>query len=245
MSPKINLIFFVYSFVLLAPAMPQDDVDNKATEILFEYFDNIYGDDERLVSGHIYTGPARGSIKGHPYYFNDKWKEGSVKTSNAVFNGLKIKYDIYINHVILEYTSKDNSVRQVGLNTGNIVSVNIAGAEFIPLPEINNPFDLYLAEVICQGMVQYMVAKRKKLEISNTSGSYDYEYKKYVKQYLYYDGSLIPYRGKRTLYKIFPDKKRLIRKFNNKNSYKKSGNRIEDSKRLIDYFNTLLSVSDD
>ena len=244
-KPYGKLFFLILTVMLMNPAVAQVQDSQSATDLLSLYFDKVYGDDQRLISGHLYKGPALGSISGHPYYSDDEWKEGMIETADGTFPGLKIKYDININRLILEYISTDNAFRQVGLNPGKILSMNIGGKDFIPLPGTGHHDDLLLAELMSKGQVQYLVTKSKALYLSSLTGSSDYEYRESLKQYLLYEEELIPFRNKRTLYKLFPDKKKLLRKYSNNNYLNTSGKRTGDRKKLLDYLNTLLADDND
>lgn len=244
-KPYRKIFFLILSVMLMNTAVAQVQESQSTTDLLSVYFDKVYGDDQRLISGHLYKGAASGSISGHPYYSDDEWKDGMIETADATFPGLKIKYDININRVIIEYISTDNAFRQVGLNPGKIISMSIGGKDFIPLPGTDHHDDLLLAERMSNGQVQYLVTKSKALYLSSLTGSADYEYRESVKQYLYYEDELIPFRNKRTLYKLFPDKKKLLRKYSNKNYLNTSGRRTGDRKMLVDYLNTLLSDDND
>lgn len=241
MNLKISFLFQIFSLFALTPVVSQEQGDQSATELLSLYFDNIFGNDDRLISGHFYYGPAKGSIKGHPYYFDESWKNSIIETADASFDGLQVKYDVCLNRMILKYTSTDNAVYQIGLNPGNIISMKVANSEFIQLPATNDSIDAPFAEVISNGPVQYLVTKEKSLEITSRPGSFDYEYKEYVKQYLFYSGMLIPFRNKKTLYKTFPEIKNQLKRYVRRNNLYLIRNRIDDRGKLIDYCNTLLS----
>ncbi|MFP4489788.1 MAG: hypothetical protein ACLFN1_10835 [Bacteroidales bacterium] len=245
MNPQRNILFLILSVMFLNTAASQEQDRQKATDLLSLYFDNIYGDDQRLISGRIYTGAASGSIQGHPFYSDDEWKDGIIETADGTFPGLKIKYDININRVILKYLSTDNAFRQVGLSPGKIVSMKMGGMDFIQLPGRDDRADSRLAGVLSKGKADYLVTKDKTLYIGNITSSSDYEYRQTIKQYIYYDGELIPFKSKRTLYKLFPDKKKLLRKFIKDNYLNTSDKRTEDRKMLLDYLNALLSADND
>jgi hypothetical protein len=225
--------------------MSQEQQDQGGTELLSRYFDDIFGGDERLISGRIYYGPLKGSILGHPYYFDDSWKNGIIDTPDKRFEDLQIKYDITLNQIILKYTSTDNAVYQIGLNSGNIKSVQIENSEFIPLPGTDKSTDIPFAEVISTGPVSYLVIKAKTLEITNSSGSYDYTYKEYLRQYLYYKDILISFRSKNTLYKTFPKFKKQLKRFVRQKNLYLIRNSIGERRELIDYCNTLLTGSNE
>lgn len=231
--------------VIHAPLNGQDQEPNSASGLLRLYFDNVFGDDERLITGHFYYGPAKGSIKGHPYYFDDIWKKGTIKTDDAVFEDLRVKYDVCINRLIINYTTTDNASYQIGLNSGKIKKVEISGREFIPLPGSSDSTGIPFAQVISDGPVKYLVTREKSLEISSSTGSPDYEYKEYVRQYLYHDGTLQRFISKNTLYRTFPEIKGQLRRFVRHNYLYLIRNKIDDRKMLVDYCNTLLSGKDE
>ncbi|MEE4215767.1 MAG: hypothetical protein V2I34_11930 [Bacteroidales bacterium] len=244
-KPPRNIFFLILTVMFMNTAVAQVQDRQSTTDLLSVYFDKVYGDDQRLISGHLYKGAASGSIQGHPYYLNDEWKDGVIETADGTFPGLKIKYDININRVIIEYISTDNAFRQVGLNPGKILYMNIGGKDFIPLPGTDHQDDLLLAEIMSKGQVLYLVTKSKALYLSSLTGSSDYEYRESLKQYLLYEDELIPFRNKRTLYKLFPDKKKLLRKYSNRNYLNTSGKRTGDRIMLLDYLNTLLDPAYD
>lgn len=236
-----SFFLLIFSLSVVIPSYPQKQDDKNPTELWSLYFDNIYGDDERLISGHIYLGPLRGSIRGHPYYFDESWKEGTIGIPDTTFSGLQLKYDIYVNRLILKHTAASKAVYQIGLNSGNIISAKVGNIKFIPLPGGNDSVNIPLAEVVSSGPMLYLVTKGKTLQVTSSSGSTDYEYKEYVKHYLFYNDALIPFKGKKTLYKTFPEMKRALKRFCRQNGLYLIRNRINERKRLIDYCNTILT----
>jgi|GEM_PF-849057 len=241
---KHGFFVLLLSVFALVPLSAQEE-DQRATDLLRLYFDNVYGDDERLITGHFYYGPAKGSIKGHPYYFDDSWKNGIIETDDAVFEGLRVKYDICINRLILNYTTTDNASCQIGLNSGKINRVKITDTEFIPLPGSSDSTGIPFAQLISNGPVKYLVTREKSLEISSSTGSPDYEYKEYVRQYLWHDGTLKRFKSKNTLYRAFPEIKGRLKRFVRQNYLYLIRNKINDRKMLIDYCNHLLSDNDE
>ncbi|MFO7851513.1 MAG: hypothetical protein ACQERS_14090 [Bacteroidota bacterium] len=240
MNLKLICIFLVLSFFTLPPVNAQDKQDISATELLSLYFDNVYGSDERLISGRVYYGPARGSIQGHPYYFDESWKQGNIETEDKNYDGLQLKYDICLNQIILRHISTDNAVYQIGLNSGNILNVKMGNSEFIPLPGTGESTDIPFAELISKGPVQYLITKEKSLEIREGVGSSDYEYKEYMDQYLFYRGNLLAFRSKNTIYRLFPEIKRDLKKYARQNNLFFIRRDVYARKKLVDYCNVLL-----
>lgn len=238
---KAFLLLLLASIALISPVTAQEIPDQKATLLVSQYFDNLFGADERLITGPFYYGPTRGSIQGHPYYYDDLWKDGSIETEDDLFTGLKLKYDNYLNKIILMYSSTDNAVYQVGLRPGNVVRATIGGNEFIPLPGYSDSTNTPVAEVISDGEVQYLVTRLKTLQITNGSGSSDYVYKENLNQYIFYNGTLTPFKGRNTLFRIFPELKEDLKRFIRMSNIYPTRKNITARGNLIDYCNTLLS----
>lgn len=237
---RIGFIILV-SLTLILPVRSQDSGNQQATMLLHSYYDNLYGADERLITGPFYYGPTRGSILGDPYYVDDTWKDGSIQTTEAMFPNLRLKYDTYLNQIILMYSSTDNAIYQVGLRTGNIIKATIGEKNFIPLPVITDSINAPFAEVVSDGPVQYLVTRSKYIQISSNSGSSNYEYREILKQYLFYEGKLIPFASKRALYKKFPEIKSDLKKFIRENSLFLARKNIKERGILMNYCNILLS----
>ncbi len=241
MNLKRNILSLVFSLLVFIPIISQEEENKSATDLLWLYFDNVFGDDERLITGHYYHGPTLGPITGHPYYLDESWKIGTIEIDDVIFDGLQVKYDIYLNWLILNYTSTDNAVHQIGLNSGKINRIKMSNSEFIPLPGSRDSTGIPFAELISDGPVQYLVTKSKSLEIANNPGSSDYEYKEYIKQYLYYNGTLQSFRTKNTLYKTFPGMKSQLKRFARQNYLYFIRNRIDERKKLVDYCNSIVT----
>jgi hypothetical protein len=242
LKPCLLLILAVMVFNL--PAASQEGANQKPSLLVSQYFDNLYGADERLITGPFYYGPTRGSIQGHPYYYDDLWKEGTIETKDDLFTGLQLKYDNYLNKIILMYTSTDNAVYQVGLRPGNIVRATIGGNEFIPLPGYTDSINTPVAELISDGEVQYLVTRLKTLQITNGSGSSDYVYKENLSQYIFYNGILTPFKGRNSLFRLFPELKEELKRFIRMSNIYPTRKNIAARGNLIDYCNTLLSGND-
>ncbi len=204
------------------------------------YFDRVYGVDPGLVSGDFYYGPARGSISGHPFFLNENWKNGYVVCDGKKYTDLQLKYDIYLNRVILMYLSRDNSTTQIQMRSDLIDEFEMDGRKFTRFPGSSDTGKIVFCEMMATGSLSYMVTKAKELDITSGSALNQFEYTLNIKQYIMYDQQLTPLRGMRTVYRIFPDKKKIIRRYIIDNGLSPNGKNVEDRAKVIRFCNNLI-----
>ena len=179
---------------------------NISTQI-HDYFDAVYGVDQQLVNGQYYYGALHGSINGDPYYIDDSFKMGSVMVDSNLFSNLNLQYDIYLNNVVLRYISINSSLIELSLINRKIDQFEMDGRLFRPLTEENGAGKRMFCEVVAEGHISYYVLRKKRLALTNGSGTY-YEYKETVNGYLIIGDDKIPIKKNKTLYNLYPDLKK-------------------------------------
>lgn len=211
------------------------------SHIYRDLFLQIFGADERLVSGTLYPGPANGSIEGHPYFLEENWNPGSIEIGDIRFDDLLLNYDVAINLVILQCSTADRQNVQVGLRSGHITRVIIGDHIFVPLPFSADSTRITYAELMTDGAVRYLITRKKNIIVSYKTGFYDFAYKQTISHYLWYNDRLIPFINKKILFELFPEFKTQMIQYARKNRLMlgrtKPGNRalwIEYCNHLID-----------
>lgn len=218
----------------------QPDYDLSDSQILYSYFDEVYGADEKLVSGPFYYGAITGSIEGHPYFIDEEWKPGYVKIGDIRYDNLLLKYDINIDKVILKYIASNSASFQVGLRSGNITRFTMGDHTFIPYPEVKDSTTVPFAELLSDGEIKYLLVRKKFLMLTNGSGMTDYTYKETVKQYFYRNNELIPFKGRRTLLELYPELKTELKQYARKKGLELRPKKTDDRAEWVNYCNYLL-----
>ncbi len=206
-----------------------------------EELDEIYGLDQTLCSGILYTSRVTGSVSGNPYWIDSEWKKGSVVIQNILFEDLLLKYDIESNDLVINTINLNNQPVKICLNKKLISEFTLDNHKFIKFPgkEIND--NNYFCEALSEGKISLLQIKDKVLAVSNSSNSSDFTYKEYIKEYLLIDRQLIRFKGKRTLYKLFPEHKQNLKEFIFQNSLTPGRKNIQDRTKLVDYCNSLIT----
>ena len=238
--------FLKYAF-LVASTIPgtfllysqEKDTPVSSDEIRIE-LDSNYGADQRLVSGKFYHDAPYGSINGHPFCINEEWKNGQVIMDGIVFDNLLLKYDIVSNELVLNTLNLSNNSLQISLKTGNISSFKLADKKFIVFPGMESENKPVFCEQVSSGKIDFLLLRIKEMRIASSGGS-DFEYKEYYNNYLRKDGELIKFRGRRSLFKLFPEHRKELRNYISRQGLLLGRKNIDDRGLLVDYCNKLLS----
>jgi len=231
--------------LLLAPATfrlySQDNGNEVSSSHIRSIIDQAYGADPRLVSGKVYRGARQGSVAGHPYYFDENWKTGYVIIDSIRFDSLLLKYDVLENKLVLNTSNISSSYFLLCINMEKTDRFSIDGHDFIPFHREKDEGDRRFCEAVVEGDISYLILKTKKLKVEG--GVVDFSYKTYDNQFLLYNNELTRLRGRRTLFRLFPDLINNLKQFIRQENLIQLRKSPENMTRLIEYCNPLLNNS--
>ncbi|MEA1887417.1 MAG: hypothetical protein U9N72_09420 [Bacteroidota bacterium] len=207
---------------------------------ILEELDKIHGADQRLVSGPFYHQAHYGSLIGYPFCINEEWKTGQVKLSGITYDNLLLRYDIVSNELVLNTINLNNTPWQISLKTSDISSFKMDNREYVVFPGSQDEDKPVFCELVSSGHVDFLLLTTKELRITVSGGS-DYEYKKYYKNYLSKDNTLVRFRGRRSLFKLFPDLRKELRQYISQQGLLLGKKNTSGRALLIDYCNKILS----
>ncbi len=111
----IRILFTIYGLFVLNGLYSQDkkvhEISQEINRLVSDIrclSDSLYGIDFQLINGEEYIYRHSG-INGHPYYHDNSWIEGTVKTVDAEYSGVSLRYDIYDDLLILNHISSQGS----------------------------------------------------------------------------------------------------------------------------------------
>lgn len=245
MSPGKKLFGIVIVLILLSQYAVKAQQTNQAitSEEIKIGLDRIFGLDQRLVSGSSYPGSATGSISGHPYWIDSNWKDGSVLIDGVQYENLLLKYDISSNSLVLNTINLNSQAIQLSLNKNSVSEFTLDNRKFIRFQGKDHFSKHDFCEECVTGTLNYLQIRNKVLSVA-TGGSTDFKYKIYIADFLLLDNELIRFNSKRVLYKLFPEHKKEIKHFIFHNSLSPGRKNTDDRIRLIEYCNSLLSISE-
>ncbi len=207
------------------------------------HFDEIYRVDSRLVSGDFYHDPSPKSTTGHRFFGEKEWESGSAVISGIRFDSILLRYDICSNKLVLNTSNLTRSLHQISLNKENVSSFSMGGKNFIPYPLQEPDKEISFCQVLASGRVSLLLQQSKNLKVP-ISGNTNFAYETASRLKLFIDGELTDYKGKRSLFRIYPQLKDQLQTYSRTSHLRLWGKRTEDHARLVNYCNTLLTPSE-
>jgi hypothetical protein len=151
-------------------------------------------------------------VRGHAFYLTSDFISGNVILKGKVYNDLKIKYDIFSDEIILFVNPKTiiflnkEMVDEFNLIYENVMyTVRNFGSDSTSL--ING-----YANVLYEGPSAFYAKFLKKIEPLAEEKKYDRFYQT-QRMYIMKDSTLIPFSGRKGLYKIMEDRKKELKDF--------------------------------
>lgn len=208
-----------------------------------EYFDRSYGPDLELINGIQYTN-LFANMDEHPFLGEDKLHDGHVVINSYRYSGLKIKYDIYKQRVILNNRYFSGGTEEIVLPFELIDEFEFNGKLFrkYDFPESGTKY----LQVIESGSLSSLYSWSKKFVYSPSSNRSVFNFTPQRKKaYLLINGKLFLYGTKKGFLKLFPenhqkDIKRFIR--TNNIWLRKVPDYV--MQQLIDYCDKLMNQGD-
>lgn len=235
---KVTLTLTVFALILCSGIVSGQNAANLSE--LYNYSSKIYGTSDFLANGWKYY-PEHFNATGNPYFINDLWTKGSVRTINQEFDNIELRYNIQMDELVISLTLDDGLPAFIMLNKDFIKSFTLNDHLFINAEKLQSSLQLNgYAELIYDGQIKFMI-KHEKSFIKNYSanspqGSFSGQTS--VK-YLLSGGKLNKIQSKKALLNLFPEYQKQIKAFMKKNKirFKKAGN--ADFAKLMKYCDEL------
>lgn len=220
--PTIFSFLVLFSFRVQA----QDPLNVKQ---LSAYFSQRYGPDQTLVSGvryyNLYT-----RFKGHRYFGEDRYVDGTLYLDRGEFKDLALKYDLYGQQVILKVILGDGNFFEVIVTDSRLKGFDLEEKHF---RKVYYPLTDTMIVQVVGSAEPYCYFRWNKEVILNRTDLKDVDEFSDMKRktYLVRNESILQYKGIRSFSKAFPGHRNEIKAYlrQNKIRLKKAGDReMED-----------------
>ena len=203
--------------------------------------DSVFGFDQVLYNGRVYTFQVPQNAKGSPMFFEKGFETGSLTVQGITYENLTLNYDVYNQLLLLRYTDHRQSSTVLAVSESWVTDFAIGGTSF---EMIYHPGQ---KPEVCQLFKEDLIAVRyywkKTLKLDNTYGTQVYVFSVPLReQTVIVDGKEKPYRNNKDFLRAFNPSIQV-----NINNYLKI-NKIKVAKasdyilaNLITYCNTQLS----
>jgi hypothetical protein len=201
--------------------------------------DKIYGSDQLLFNGKLYTYCPGSKAKGNQYLINSDFKSGSICIKGKTYNNLELNYDIYNQFLLIKYKSSDQRTNILEISPVRLEKFQIENLNFELITAFEDTSKIY--QVIGEGTRKILYTWSKKLIPNNTSGSNDFEFTKpEIKRYVYTENKKFQFKNNRHFLAIFePEKSLMIKKYLKSNKIKVKNASDKTMTDLITYCNNL------
>jgi hypothetical protein len=165
-----------------------------------------HGTDQELINGRQFTF-MHYRIQGHPYFMGQEPLAGGVTLSGRQYGGLRLNYDIYDQHLVMEYTLFSSGINKIVLSPLLADAFTIGGFDFEKI-SLDEKGPLYY-QVIRSGNLACYVHWEKQLTPTQNSLQYLGHFTDPIRTcFLEYGGGLHPFRSRKSFAAIFTENTR-------------------------------------
>jgi len=201
----------------------------------YKYFDISYGPDYNLINGIKYLY-LYSNIGGHPFFGENQFYTGSLVISNREFQDVSLKYDLYNQNMILQYSPFTGGSNQILLKNEFIHEFKIDGKLFrkYSFPETGTRF----YQVVTSGKIYCLYYWKKELNFSTLS-SYNFSPQK-KESYIVMNSKPYRFKNKKQFRKLFPvQHQKEIKQFIRNNKIRLKNESDNNMRRLLELCNQL------
>lgn len=160
---------------------------------LSAYIQAKHGYDYNLINGILYYDKHR-QVLNHPFYAGEEFLSGSIVLSGISYGNLRINYDIYTQHLILEYPGISGGLYRIIVSPELTDSFDLAGDHFEKLT-LDEHGPLFYQRISVNELGCYIYREKKMV-----NRSYQYEFyftEANQRLFLDYYGKLSPFSNRR------------------------------------------------
>lgn len=191
-----------------------------------EYFDRRYDADYNLLNGTSFTNRYP-NARGHPYFGEDQYRQGSLVVNEVEYKDVLIKYDLYGQRIVLYHISDLGKTSQIVLHSEFIEEFSLDGKYFRKVSFEDTGKHFY--QLIDAGPLKCLYRFDKGQVHDNSSLAVQYQFSNQIrKSFLWMNGQYTQFKSRRSFAGIFPGvRKKEILKYLRKS--KIHFNRITDT----------------
>ncbi len=244
----IIIAISIFSFVLAPSAVfaqqtkdLRDERIQNAFVKTIAIYDSEIGSNSMVNTGSSYFDSFTG-VKGHQYYLNDYWEEGSVVYEGHFYDSIYLKYDINQDQLLIEHFNSDGYQAPIKLYKPKVSTFDILGYTFIRLEKdtISNIKTGYYNLMYKSRDLQVLVKRRKEIIRSNGIGTISEEFSEKNKYYIKKDAHYFQVKKKNSVIRVLSDRKKEVKIFMKRNNFRLKINPDTQLVEIVDYYDSLL-----
>lgn len=218
----------------------QDEIVQKALLKAISIYDARIGKNSMINTGSSYYGPYNG-IKGHQFFNDDYWEQGSLIYEEHAFDGIFLKYDIYRDLLLIEFFNSDGRLSPIQLYSPKVSSFELMGYYFIWIDKdtIYNLKAGFYNQMYKSKDLEVLIKRRKEIvklsEINNINEKFTIKDRFYIKK----NENYYKVKNKSSIVKVLADRKKEIKGFIKKKQFRFKSNQDQQLVEVVKYYESL------
>ena len=218
---KYFFLFFACFFLYYSlPAQePIASSDSTIRALAYEYTSNQYFKflqrQAQLYSGREYL-EFEIAIDGHQYLYSKLWESAYIKFEDLLYKNIDARYDLYRDLLIIKHFDESGRMVSIIPDQNLVKGFLIYGEHYIRIDPtdsiINTPQKAGFYHVIYDGKIPVLAKKIKNMNSSSTT-TVSKEFVEKDRHFLIKEQELHLITGKGSLWKLFPEHKKDLKKF--------------------------------
>jgi hypothetical protein len=201
--------------------------------------DPVYGTDPLLINGKYYTFFLPSNTDGNQYFTDPRFDTGSVTIRGVTYTGLLLNYDIYNQHLILNYKNNIGAHNLITLSDAWLEKFNFRGFDF-ELISIQDSLKR-IFQVLGTGQNRILYYWTKALSLDGFHGAINHTFSRAKREMNILIGTQIfKYLNNKSFCSAFePEKRPVIKEYLQRNHVKVKKALDPTMTEVINYCNSL------
>jgi hypothetical protein len=211
---------YILLYIILSGGLLQAQENHPSPDSLIQAYFSRTGSYASIYTGKTST-PYDKRFENHPYFVTDKFTQGTLSYNHVIYKDILMRLDLYRNELDIYFPG---TIYQIALEKEKVDYALLHDATIVTSIGANYSKNEYLV-LLYDGM--YPVIKKYTLKVREEINSYneglERSFNLNIQYDIYIDDTSYPIKNKKTVLKLFPDRRKELNDFarQNKLNFKK------------------------
>lgn len=227
-----SLFLFVVSFKTFAQA---DAIDTEKDLKMYASYTSTLTDNLKIFNGREYSSYLY-PLEGSPFYLDSTHLKGSLIYNDVFYENISLTYDIIKDQLL---ANTNSTIKEVIISEKSVHQFSLGHHHFINLSFIKDLDEKGYYEVLGEYTDAILLSKRQKKIKENLEGNYKKQEVEAFNSYYYLKSNkLNKLTDWRSIYQLFPEKKKRIKKLKMQKKLKFKSQTETVIRQVIDFAET-------
>lgn len=233
-------IFFNSSAYAQQSGGQRDSITIKALARAVSIYDAQISKNSLVNNGRAYYDRYN-SLRGHQFFYDDYWEQGSLIYEGHTFNDIFLKYDIFRDLLLIEHFNSSGHLSPIQLYSPEVSSFKLMGYYFIWIDKdtISGLKEGFYNQMYKSEDSEVLVKRRKEIAQANDINSIREEFIIKDRYYIRKNDIFHKVKKKGSVIKLLADRKKEIKRFIKKNRFRFKNNPDQQLVEVVKYYDSL------